>query len=210
MLPNVTSRAPAFLLVVAASAATAQVDAPRPPLITARDYPREALRHFQTGIVRVQLVIDPTGRVAGCHVVVSSGFPALDGETCTLLRARARFTPARDEEGKATSDNYVQGITWRIGRVSSDPAWVAARDRWLDCLAAAGRAYVPGTAEISAIADESYRFCLALEAPVVAIGSALPKAERVRNAIEARADVRPDLMQRIVDLRREAEASSAP
>jgi hypothetical protein len=30
------------------------------------------------------------------------------------MRSRARFTPARDNQGNPTSDTYSSSITWRI------------------------------------------------------------------------------------------------
>ena len=84
-------------------------------LIHSEDYPDLARRNGDMGSVRAQLAIAADGRVAGCTIVASSGSPALDSTTCRILKARARFTPARDSNGAAIGDTYVTPkITWRL------------------------------------------------------------------------------------------------
>ena len=61
-------------------------------LISEADYPSYALQLGQQGDVGVALTIDEHGRVISCFVEKSSGFSALDGVTCRLLRMRARFS----------------------------------------------------------------------------------------------------------------------
>jgi len=82
----------------------------------ADDYPVAARRRHEEGTVGYRIDIDATGAVAGCTIVRSSGSASLDAGTCDLFRARARFTPARDAEGRAVPDYVVGLITWRIGR----------------------------------------------------------------------------------------------
>ena len=84
-------------------------------LIHSEDYPDAAIRDGEAGSVRAQLAIAADGRVAGCTIVASSGSPALDSATCRILKARARFTPARDSNGAAINDTYVTPkITWQL------------------------------------------------------------------------------------------------
>ncbi|MFN2474325.1 MAG: energy transducer TonB [Sphingomicrobium sp.] len=78
------------------------------------DYPASALQSEQQGTTAVTLTIGTNGRVSGCDVTSSSGSSALDGATCSILRSRARFTPAIDSNGSPTTDTYSQRITWRI------------------------------------------------------------------------------------------------
>jgi len=79
--------------------------------LTSRDYPREAIRAWPRGgrvfvAVRVQL----DGRATDCKVNRSSGVPGIDADTCRLVMAKVRFTPARDENGRPYVDwyGYVQ------------------------------------------------------------------------------------------------------
>ena len=58
------------------------------------------------GTVQASLTIGPDGRVVGCNVTRSSGNSSLDGATCNILRRRAKFTPARDSNGKPTTDTH--------------------------------------------------------------------------------------------------------
>ena len=84
-------------------------------LITPDDYPESARRQEETGTVRAKLEISTSGRVTGCTIVTTSGSAALDATTCRVLKARARFTPARDSSGQPVSDSYVTPrIVWRI------------------------------------------------------------------------------------------------
>jgi protein TonB len=84
-------------------------------LITNDDYPPSALRNEEQGTVRVRLEIGPNGAVTSCSVSSSSGHPSLDSATCSLLRRRARFTPAKDSNGNSTADSITSPpITWRI------------------------------------------------------------------------------------------------
>jgi protein TonB len=83
-------------------------------LITNDDYPPSSLRNEEQGTVRVRLEIGTNGRVTSCSVSSSSGHPALDSATCRLLSNRARFSPAKDSTGSATTDTFSQSIAWRI------------------------------------------------------------------------------------------------
>jgi len=83
-------------------------------LFTGDDYPIEALRREEQGTVAVNLQIDTQGRVSRCTISTSSGSDALDRKTCEILVSRARFTPAKDMDGRPVSDSYSQRITWRL------------------------------------------------------------------------------------------------
>jgi protein TonB len=83
-------------------------------LFSPDDYPAAAMRNEEQGTTGVRLSIGPDGRITGCDVTASSGSSSLDSATCNILRRRARFTPARDSNGQASSDTYNQRITWRL------------------------------------------------------------------------------------------------
>ena len=78
------------------------------------DYPASALRNEEEGTTGFRLTVGANGRVTDCTVTSSSGSAALDNATCRIMRSRARFTPARDNQGNATSDTVSARITWRI------------------------------------------------------------------------------------------------
>jgi len=77
------------------------------------DYPAEARRADQQGIVSISLTVDPTGKAVKCEVTLTSGFPSLDAVTCDVAMRRSRFTPARDASGQAVSATYgVPNVRW--------------------------------------------------------------------------------------------------
>ncbi|MEO6433646.1 MAG: energy transducer TonB [Sphingomicrobium sp.] len=84
-------------------------------LFSADDYPASAQASGAEGTVQATLTIGTDGRVAGCNVTRSSGNSSLDSATCSILRRRAKFTPARDSNGNPTSGSFsTPPITWRL------------------------------------------------------------------------------------------------
>ncbi|MEO9133127.1 MAG: TonB family protein [Sphingomonas sp.] len=79
------------------------------------DYPPEARRNNQAGRVSIALSVDPAGKVVGCDVISSSGFPLLDTGTCEVALRNGRFTPARAASGKAVVGTFViPGVRWQL------------------------------------------------------------------------------------------------
>ncbi|MEA3000550.1 MAG: periplasmic protein TonB [Sphingomonadales bacterium] len=76
------------------------------------DYPAEAIRREEQGVTRFRLVVSADGRVSDCAVTGSSGSTALDAATCRLMKSRARFSPARDGDGRPTTDTVANAIKW--------------------------------------------------------------------------------------------------
>ena len=83
-------------------------------IITADDYPAEAIRRNETGDVTVDLKIGTTGRVTACTVARSSGSRSLDRRTCEILSQRGRFRPAVDSAGRPIEGRFSQRISWRL------------------------------------------------------------------------------------------------
>lgn len=83
-------------------------------LFQAGDYPTEALRQNQQGVVRFRVDVYKTGKVKDCIVTHSSGVPSLDTETCSIVRSRAHYSPAVDVEGEPKASIEVDTITWLI------------------------------------------------------------------------------------------------
>ncbi|HJS61034.1 MAG TPA: energy transducer TonB [Pseudolabrys sp.] len=76
------------------------------------DYPRDALMKGEQGVTHFALVVGTDGRVKTCRVEVSSGSDSLDKATCEIMSARARFTPARNTEGKPVEKVVRSKIRW--------------------------------------------------------------------------------------------------
>ncbi|HEX5238574.1 MAG TPA: TonB family protein [Sphingomicrobium sp.] len=84
-------------------------------LFSPDDYPAAAQAANATGTAVAQLTIGPDGRVTGCNLVRSTGNSSLDSTTCSILRRRAKFTPARDSNGNPTTDTYTTPpIVWQL------------------------------------------------------------------------------------------------
>lgn len=84
-------------------------------LFSANDYPWQAQSLNQEGNAQYLLLVDEKGGVAGCHVLVPSGVPALDAMGCIALQSRAKFRPALDRNGKAVRSTVVTPqISWRL------------------------------------------------------------------------------------------------
>ena len=80
--------------------------------ITNADYPYEVQQAGTTGSVGFALMVDSKGSVTACKIEQSSGSTVLDTTTCSLLSIRARFKPARGNNGRATADRYASRVTW--------------------------------------------------------------------------------------------------
>lgn len=84
--------------------------------VTTDDYPTADVRAGNTGTVRFRLAIDGSGKVAGCTIIQSSGYPGLDAATCRNVTKRARFDPAGDAMGEKVAGSYEGTIRWVIPR----------------------------------------------------------------------------------------------
>ena len=83
-------------------------------LISGEDYPWESLINGDVGAVKAVLLINEEGKVADCSVIETSGAAMLDAQTCAVLKRRAQFAPARDNNGKPAKDAWVQKISWKV------------------------------------------------------------------------------------------------
>ena len=84
-------------------------------LFSADDYPASAQAAGAEGTARASLTIGTDGRVVSCNITQSTGNGALDSATCNILKRRAKFVPARDSNGNATSDTVsTPSIVWRL------------------------------------------------------------------------------------------------
>ena len=61
---------------------------------------------IRSGRVQFVVLVDETGKVAGCDVEEPSGAPFLEELGCDLVRREVRAEPARDRTGKAVKDSF--------------------------------------------------------------------------------------------------------
>lgn len=78
------------------------------------DYPTSAFYSGAQGPVAGRFKVKEDGSVADCVVVISSGNAVLDKTTCTLIKARARFIPAKDSDGRPVSSSQLYSMIWTL------------------------------------------------------------------------------------------------
>jgi len=84
-------------------------------IFTANDYPTEASSRHQQGQSQFLLLVDEKGHVAGCHVVVASGVPALDAMGCQVISGEGEVHAATDNSGKPVRSSVITPpIRWQM------------------------------------------------------------------------------------------------
>ena len=83
-------------------------------LFSTDDYPQSAIRNEEQGTTAVRLTIGTDGRVADCQITASSGSNALDAATCSVIKRRARYSPAKDQAGNAVTGSDSTRIRWEL------------------------------------------------------------------------------------------------
>ncbi len=78
------------------------------------DYPRAARRAGIEGSVAVQFTVRPDGSVSDCEVLRSSANAELDATTCRLIEERFRYEPARDAQGRPTTEVVRRTFEWML------------------------------------------------------------------------------------------------
>lgn len=63
------------------------------------EIPKDLRKARSGGVIRLRYRIGTDGRTSDCTVIVSSGMPDFDRDTCTRITERFRFRPARDAAG---------------------------------------------------------------------------------------------------------------
>jgi hypothetical protein len=80
--------------------------------ITPDDLPPAYQNMTQTRLAVMRLEIGLSGRVENCTILRSTGAAPLDVQSCRVMTARARYTPARDEAGQAVPTIRTKQIEW--------------------------------------------------------------------------------------------------
>lgn len=83
-------------------------------LFSTDDYPASSLRNNEQGTTAVRITVGTDGRVADCQVTQSSGSSALDSATCSIIRRRAKYTPAKNDDGSAAMGSDSVRIKWVV------------------------------------------------------------------------------------------------
>jgi periplasmic protein TonB len=76
------------------------------------NYPEASRRRGEQGVVRVELLVDPSGRVVDVRVLESSGFSALDAEAVKTVRDW-RFRPAQ-RGGLPVAGSITTAVHFRL------------------------------------------------------------------------------------------------
>lgn len=98
--------------LVLAAAVTAAQPINAPDWVTPQDYPAVSATGRQGGSVVFRVVVSKDGRPQRCDVVESSGYEALDRQSCALVMLRSRFEPALDSSGSAVIAVYKNTVRW--------------------------------------------------------------------------------------------------
>jgi protein TonB len=121
MAPSGAQTSPVIPLLIALLATATTPDGPSSKtgdvrmVFSYEDYPADAMQHGWQGSVQVDLRIDAKGQPRSCRIVRSSGHQSLDLATCNIMLLRARFTPAKDSNGKPVEDVFhAPPIVWRL------------------------------------------------------------------------------------------------
>ena len=75
--------------------------------LTNNDYPSGSVFAGHNGVVQFRLDIDAAGKVAGCHILHRTNPDDFADMTCKLISKRAKFSPARDQNGVPVSSYYI-------------------------------------------------------------------------------------------------------
>jgi TonB family protein len=84
------------------------------PWLRAEDYPDSAERSEVASSTVIRFTVGVDGRVSDCTTVASSGSTALDRQTCSALKKRARFAPALGANGEAVPATLVENAVWGV------------------------------------------------------------------------------------------------
>lgn len=75
----------------------------------------EALR-FREGVYALEMRfrVETDGRVTGCRIEETSGWPELDARACRDAERRLRYHPAREPDGRPVPTNILSRQEWQV------------------------------------------------------------------------------------------------
>ncbi len=74
--------------------------------VNANDYPRGMIARGKEAIVHFRMSVDEKGDATACYIQQSTRPKAFDDVVCRSLMKRAKFQPARDQNGKPIASYY--------------------------------------------------------------------------------------------------------
>lgn len=94
--------------------AVAQPARQRAGSIAETDYPLAAIQGEEQGTATLDISVSASGQVIGCQIVESSRSAVLDATSCSLVRQRFKYHPARDAAGRPVRSNVRRRIAWNL------------------------------------------------------------------------------------------------
>lgn len=79
-----------------------------------REYPSEAARIGEQGIMRMRVIVSAEGMVESCTILKSTQTEELESPACKMMK-HARFDPALDAAGVPFRSYFVTSITYKLG-----------------------------------------------------------------------------------------------
>jgi TonB family protein len=79
-----------------------------------REYPAEAARIGEQGIMRMRVIVSAEGTVESCTILKSTQTEELESPACKMMK-NATFDPARDAAGVPFRSYFVTSITYKLG-----------------------------------------------------------------------------------------------
>lgn len=80
--------------------------------LSTADFPADAARAGDTGVVSFEVAIDATGKPFSCKVMRPTAWPSFDKTACAAMVVRGRFEPARDAGGAPIASTWRRSVNW--------------------------------------------------------------------------------------------------
>lgn len=161
----------ALLMNIQTSASDPVPPRPLSALVSADDYPSQAIANRQSGTVRFRLDVSPAGRVDGCTILHSSRSNVLDASTCRLMQSRARFAPARGPDGQPVAGRVEDEISWVLPRTAAadvSPRLLELFKIYTACAMGDAARRSASTMNVDAVLDAAFANCAEIETLVLA------------------------------------------
>lgn len=82
--------------------------------VTDNDYKSVWINREWEGTAGFRLSIGADGKVETCTITDSTGHAALDDATCALVKRRAKFDAAKDDQGRSVRGTFSSAVRWQI------------------------------------------------------------------------------------------------
>lgn len=93
----------AVLLAILAAAVTPAAPVEPGSWFTSKEYPKTAMMVANRGHIAYRIIVSPDGSALRCE---GQGNTDLDRDVCEVVMKRARFTPAKDDQGRPAFGVY--------------------------------------------------------------------------------------------------------